>query len=89
MSYPLQFDPRLSIAVALGDAAHAFFRSDLGVALLQRAQRDMDEAKAAMVDCTVCELPRLQNRCKIASGVIMYLQEFLEDGDNAEEELAE
>jgi hypothetical protein len=90
MLYKYIHNDQEAIALALGDQAHAFFTSDVGVYVLQRAQEKIDAAKTKLINCNPfqCqEVMQHQNEIKIAEYGIKLLNELIIAGETAERNL--
>jgi hypothetical protein len=90
MLYKYIHNDQEAIALALGDQAHAFFTSDVGVYVLQRAQEKIDAAKTKLINCNPFqhqEVMQYQNEIKIAEYGIKLLNELIVAGEAAERNL--
>ena len=90
MLYRYIHNDQEAIALALGDQAHTFFASDVGVYVLQRAQEKIDAAKTKLINCDPFkyqEVMQYQNEIKIAEYGIKLLNELIVAGETAERNL--
>jgi hypothetical protein len=90
MSYRSQHDPRISIAVVLGDEAHAFFSSNIGEYVLQCCDEEMHDAKEALAECDPEDSRKvrdLQSKIKIARKAVLWLNDILTAAEAAENNL--
>jgi hypothetical protein len=90
MLYKYIHNDQEAIALALGDQAHAFFTSDIGVYVLQRTQEKIIAAKAKLIQCNPFqyqEVMQYQNEIKIAEYGIKLLNELIVAGETAERNL--
>jgi hypothetical protein len=90
MIYKYIHNDQEAIALALGDQAHAFFTSDVGTYVLQRAQEKIDAAKIKLINCDPYQYQKVmqyQNEIKIAEYGIKLLNELIIAGETAERNL--
>lgn len=92
---PFQYDPRISIAVALGDAAHDFFKSEIGRYVLDRSAEEAAAANEKLLIVNphetdgLAKVHELQNRYQVAVKAIAWLNDALMAGELASREALE
>lgn len=86
---PFRYDPRISIAVALGDQAHDFFNSEIGRYVLDRSVEEADAANAELLETnpySTSKIQELQQRYQIAIKAISWLNDAIMAGELAAQE---
>lgn len=85
-------EQELFYIAALGEEAYRFFRTNLGRYILDRARQDIDEAKEELAKVSPWrkrKIQELQNDIKVCRLVLGYLQETINQGEAAHEQLKE
>jgi hypothetical protein len=77
-------NPNLEIAV-FGREVEDFIENDrIGRYLVEKARRDLEEAKEHLVDCPLADVPEWQRKAAIANAIRGYLADAIRDGKAAE-----
>jgi hypothetical protein len=90
MLYKSIHNDQEAIALVLGDQAHDFFNSDVGLYVLQRTQEKIDAAKTKLIQCDPFkyqDVMAYQNEIKIAEHGVKLLNELIIAGETAERNL--
>lgn len=93
MQSRFQYDPRIAIAVALGDQVHSFFNSDIGQAVIERACSEAEAINQELLEYDILNDPagakKLQDRFWIAIKGVKYLNDMLIGGELYERQALE
>ena len=79
-------DDETTWIAAFGSEVDAWFRGNLGRYVLERAQAEVEEAQAALLDVDPTNTPQieqLQRKAANARGAVLWLNDAIQDGETA------